>query len=63
MRLPPDSVGHGSLSDRADSLKLLLAKEIPSEALHSKHRKTNHPRLHALLKNERDAHRFGDSSS
>src|SRR5438477_233911 len=40
-------------------LKLLLAEDIPPEALRSKHRKTIIPPLHgALLKNEQDVHLF-----
>ncbi len=42
-----------------DWLKLLLAEDIPPEALRSKDRKTIIPPLHgALLKNEQDVHLF-----
>src|SRR4051812_28735818 len=48
-----------STSELLDWLKLLLAEDIPPEALHSKDRKTIIPPLHgALLKNEQDVHLF-----
>ncbi len=48
-----------STSELLDWLKLLLADDIPAEALRSKDRKTIIPPLHgALLKNEQDVHLF-----
>jgi hypothetical protein len=48
-----------STSELLDWLKLLLAEDIPAEALRSKDRKTIIPPLHgALLKNEQDVHLF-----
>ena len=48
-----------STSELLDWLKLLLAEDIPSEALRSKDRKVIIPPLHgALLKNEQDVHLF-----
>jgi MoxR-like ATPase len=48
-----------STSELLDWLKLLLAEDIPTEALRSKDRKTIIPPLHgALLKNEQDVHLF-----
>jgi MoxR-like ATPase len=48
-----------STSELLDWLKLLLAEDIPPEALRSKDRKTVIPPLHgALLKNEQDVHLF-----
>ena len=48
-----------STSELLDWLKLLLAEDIPQEALRSKGRKTIIPPLHgALLKNEQDVHLF-----
>jgi MoxR-like ATPase len=48
-----------STSELLDWLKLLLAEDIPPEALHSSDRKTFLPPLHgALLKNEQDVHLF-----
>ena len=48
-----------STSELLDWLKLLLAEDIPPEALRSKERKTIIPPLHgALLKNEQDVHLF-----
>ncbi|MGA8053502.1 MAG: MoxR family ATPase [Burkholderiales bacterium] len=48
-----------STSELLDWLKLLLAEDIPPEALRSKERKTVIPPLHgALLKNEQDVHLF-----
>lgn len=48
-----------STSELLDWLKLLLAEDIPPEALHSKDEKMIIPPLHgALLKNEQDVHLF-----
>ncbi len=48
-----------STSELIDWLKLLLAEDIPPEALHSKDKKVAVPPLHgALLKNEQDIHLF-----
>ncbi|HEX2530018.1 MAG TPA: ATP-binding protein, partial [Burkholderiaceae bacterium] len=48
-----------STSELLDWLKLLLAEDIPPEALRSKDTKTVVPPLHgALLKNEQDVHLF-----
>ena len=48
-----------STSELLDWLKLLLAEDIPPEALRSQDRKTIVPPLHgALLKNEQDVHLF-----
>ena len=48
-----------STSELIDWLKLLLAEEIPAEALRSKDQKISVPPLHgALLKNEQDVHLF-----
>jgi MoxR-like ATPase len=48
-----------STSELLDWLKLLLAEDIPAEALRSKDAKTAVPPLHgALLKNEQDVHLF-----
>ncbi len=48
-----------STSELLDWLKLLLAEDIPPEALHSKDQKVVIPPLHgALLKNEQDVHLF-----
>jgi MoxR-like ATPase len=48
-----------STSELLDWLKLLLAEDIPLEALRSKDKKTIVPPLHgALLKNEQDVHLF-----
>jgi MoxR-like ATPase len=48
-----------STSELIDWLKLLLAEDIPVEALHSKDAKSIVPPLHgALLKNEQDIHLF-----
>ncbi|HEU4775352.1 MAG TPA: ATP-binding protein, partial [Telluria sp.] len=48
-----------STSEFLDWLKLLLAEDIPAEALRSKDAKTIVPPLHgALLKNEQDVHLF-----
>jgi MoxR-like ATPase len=48
-----------STSELLDWLKLLLAEDIPAEALRSRERKTIIPPLHgALLKNEQDVHLF-----
>jgi MoxR-like ATPase len=48
-----------STSELIDWLKLLLAEDIPAEALRSKDQKAAVPPLHgALLKNEQDVHLF-----
>ncbi len=48
-----------STSELLDWLKLLLAEDIPPDALHSKDQKSVVPPLHgALLKNEQDVHLF-----
>jgi MoxR-like ATPase len=48
-----------STSELLDWLKLLVAEDIPPEALQSKDGKTSIPPLHgALLKNEQDVHLF-----
>jgi len=48
-----------STSELLDWLKLLLAEDIPPEALRAKDRRTVIPPLHgALLKNEQDVHLF-----
>ncbi|NUU02573.1 AAA family ATPase [Herbaspirillum robiniae] len=48
-----------STSELIDWLKLLMAEDIPPEALHSKDNKAVVPPLHgALLKNEQDVHLF-----
>lgn len=48
-----------STSELLDWLKLLLAEDIPAEALHSRDDKIAIPPLHgALLKNEQDIHLF-----
>ena len=48
-----------STSELLDWLKLLLAEDIPAEALRSKDQKAIVPPLHgALLKNEQDVHLF-----
>ncbi|HKP66461.1 MAG TPA: MoxR family ATPase [Casimicrobiaceae bacterium] len=48
-----------STSELLDWLKLLLAEDIPPEALHSSDKKVVVPPLHgALLKNEQDVHLF-----
>ncbi|MFC5473964.1 AAA family ATPase [Paraherbaspirillum soli] len=48
-----------STSELLDWLKLLLAEDIPAEALHSSDSKAVVPPLHgALLKNEQDVHLF-----
>ncbi len=48
-----------STSELLDWLKLLLAEDLPPEALRAKDRKTIIPPLHgALLKNEQDVHLF-----
>lgn len=48
-----------STSELLDWLKLLLAEDIPAEALRSKDAHTSIPPLHgALLKNEQDVHLF-----
>jgi MoxR-like ATPase len=46
-----------STSELIDWLKLLMAEDIPAEALHAKERRNAVPPLHgALLKNEQDVH-------
>jgi MoxR-like ATPase len=48
-----------STSELLDWLKLLMAEDIPAEALHAKDGKAAIPPLHgALLKNEQDVHLF-----
>jgi MoxR-like ATPase len=48
-----------STSELLDWLKLLLAEDIPPEALHSNDRRKTMPPMHgALLKNEQDIHLF-----
>ena len=48
-----------STSELLDWIKLLVAEDIPPEALHSKDQKTVIPPLYgALLKNEQDVHLF-----
>ena len=48
-----------STSELIDWLKLLLAEDIPAEALHSRDQQLSVPPLHgALLKNEQDVHLF-----
>ena len=48
-----------STSELLDWLKLLVAEDIPPEALRSKDQKAAIPPLHgALLKNEQDVHLF-----
>ena len=48
-----------STSELLDWIKLLLAEEIPPEALRSDDKKSIIPPLHgALLKNEQDVHLF-----
>jgi MoxR-like ATPases len=48
-----------STSELIDWLKLLMAEDIPPEALHSQDNKAVVPPLHgALLKNEQDVHLF-----
>jgi MoxR-like ATPase len=48
-----------STSELIDWLKLLVAEDIPVEALHSQDQKVVVPPLHgALLKNEQDVHLF-----
>src|SRR5690606_41733290 len=48
-----------STSELLDWLKLLLAEDIPADALHSQDNKAALPLMHgALLKNEQDVHLF-----
>ncbi len=48
-----------STSELLDWIKLLLAEEIPADALHSDDKNSIIPKLHgALLKNEQDVHLF-----
>jgi MoxR-like ATPase len=59
MREVPGLKKKPSTSELLDWLKLLLAEDIPPDALRSKDRKTIIPPLHgALLKNEQDVHLF-----
>jgi MoxR-like ATPase len=59
MREVPGLKKKPSTSELLDWLKLLLAEDIPPEALRSKDRKAVIPPLHgALLKNEQDVHLF-----
>ena len=59
MRDVPGLKKKPSTSELLDWLKLLLAEDIPAEALHSKDSKVIIPPLHgALLKNEQDVHLF-----
>ena len=59
MRDVPGLKKKPSTSELLDWLKLLLAEDIPPEALHSKDAKAVVPPLHgALLKNEQDVHLF-----
>jgi MoxR-like ATPase len=59
MREVPGLKKKPSTSELLDWLKLLLAEDIPPEALHSKDNKAVIPPLHgALLKNEQDVHLF-----
>ncbi len=59
MRDVPGLKKKPSTSELLDWLKLLLAEDIPPEALHSKDSKAIVPPLHgALLKNEQDVHLF-----
>ncbi|MBI2319418.1 MAG: MoxR family ATPase [Betaproteobacteria bacterium] len=59
MREVPGLKKKPSTSELLDWLKLLLAEDIPLEALRSKDRRTIIPPLHgALLKNEQDVHLF-----
>ena len=59
MRDVPGLKKKPSTSELLDWLKLLLAEDIPPEALHSKDNKAVVPPLHgAVLKNEQDVHLF-----
>ncbi|MGA2549882.1 MAG: MoxR family ATPase [Burkholderiaceae bacterium] len=59
MREVPGLKKKPSTSELLDWLKLLLAEDIPPEALHSQDNKAIIPPLHgALLKNEQDVHLF-----
>jgi MoxR-like ATPase len=59
LRLVPGLKKKPSTSELLDWLKLLLAEDIPSEALHSQDQKQIMPPLAgALLKNEQDVHLF-----
>ena len=59
MREVPGLKKKPSTSELLDWLKLLLAEDIPPDALRAKDRKTIIPPLHgALLKNEQDVHLF-----
>ncbi|AOY91136.1 AAA family ATPase [Cupriavidus sp. USMAA2-4] len=59
MRNLPGLKKKPSTSELIDWLKLLMAEDIPPEALHSPDKKAAIPPLHgALLKNEQDVHLF-----
>ena len=59
LRTVPGLKKKPSTSELIDWLKLLVAEDIPPEALHSADRKVVVPPLHgALLKNEQDVHLF-----
>ena len=59
LRTVPGLKKKPSTSELIDWLKLLVAEDIPPEALHSTDRKVVIPPLHgALLKNEQDVHLF-----
>jgi hypothetical protein len=59
MREVPGLKKKPSTSELLDWLKLLVAEEIPAEALHSKEPGKSIPPLHgALLKNEQDVGLF-----
>jgi MoxR-like ATPase len=59
MRNLPGLKKKPSTSELIDWLKLLMAEDIPAEALRSPDRKAAIPPLHgALLKNEQDVHLF-----
>ena len=59
MRDVPGIKKKPSTSEFLDWLKLLMAEDIPAEALHSQDNKAVVPPLHgALLKNEQDVHLF-----
>ncbi len=59
LRTVPGLKKKPSTSELIDWLKLLVAEDIPPEALHSADRKVSVPPFHgALLKNEQDIHLF-----
>jgi hypothetical protein len=59
MREVPGLKKKPSTSELLDWLKLLLAEDIPLEALHSNDKRSAIPPLYgALLKNEQDVHLF-----